>query len=92
MATKKEEVVKKQPIAETRKENIKLREENETLRNKAWCYLCDTLKDRSHFYTVTDPRCKSGLSRICKECAKDIALRKDINGEWHGTRHGQAAF
>lgn len=84
MATKNNsDVVKKQPIAETRKENTKLREENEILKNKVWCYLCDQQKTRDHFHQSTDPRNKSGLCRICKECAKDIALRKDINGEYH---------
>lgn len=85
MATKKDLsiVVKKQPIAETRKENEKLKEENEILKNRAWCYLCDTQKSRERFHQSSDARNKSGLCRICKDCAKDIALRKDVNGEYH---------
>ena len=45
--------------------------------------MCDTHKDRSHFYVSTDPMIQSGICPICKECARKIALRVDRNGDEH---------
>lgn len=69
--------------AQMRKKIESLEAENEKLRNSAWCYLCDTVKDKGKFYVSTDPRAKSELTPICKECARKLALRVDKNGEAH---------
>lgn len=69
--------------AQMRKKIESLEAENEKLRNSAWCYLCDTVKDKGKFYVSTDPRAKSELTPICKECARKLALRVDKNGETH---------
>jgi hypothetical protein len=66
------------------KEKIEsLEKENEKLKNSAYCFMCDSTKDKTSFYKSTDPRIKSGLSPICKKCAYDLAMRKDKNGEYH---------
>lgn len=54
---------------ETQEEKIKL------LKEGAWCYMCDTHKARNKFYVSTDPMNKSGLTPICKDCARKIALK-----------------
>ena len=54
---------------ETQEEKIKL------LKEGAWCYMCDTHKARDKFYVSTDPMNKSGLTLICKDCARKIALK-----------------
>lgn len=64
-------------------ENAKLKEEVEKLKNSAYCRMCDSLKDKSKFYISTDSMCKSDVSPICKECARKLALRVDVNGEEH---------
>ena len=45
--------------------------------------MCDTHKARDHFYVSTDPLIKSGITPICRECARKIALRVDKNGDEH---------
>ena len=54
---------------ETQEEKIKL------LKEGAWCYMCDTHKARDKFYVSTDPMNKSGLTPICKDCARKISLK-----------------
>lgn len=49
----------------------------------AWCYLCGKPKKKDKFYFNSDPMNKSGVSPICKDCAKKIALRVDKNGDEH---------
>lgn len=51
--------------------------------NVAWCFLCGKPKRKDKFYKNTDPLCKSGVSPICMDCARKLALRTDINGEEH---------
>ena len=72
-----------------RKTPAELREEVDYLqkevlsyqRNKATCYLCGEMKDKSTgFYSSGDPMCKSGITRICKECAEKIACPPDAEG------------
>ena len=75
----------KQPIAEVRKENEKLHKEIEKLKTGAYCYMCDQHKSSDSFYVSTDPKIKSGLTPICKQCATNIALRVDTNGEPHSS-------
>lgn len=60
-----------------------LRKELEKLKHSAYCYMCDTFKDKSEFYTSTDPKIKGGVTPICKDCAKKIALRLDKYGNLH---------
>ena len=58
------------------KKKVELQEEKiQTLKDGAWCYLCDTHKAKDKFYVSTDPMNKSGLTPICKDCAKKIALQ-----------------
>lgn len=80
--TTKEAPVKMTP-AQLRKENERLKEELQTIKDGAYCYLCGTFKKKDAFYVSTDPMNKSGLTPICKLCAKKIALRVDKNGDEH---------
>lgn len=74
---------KRAPISEVRKENERLVKENEKLKHGAYCYMCDTIKRKEAFYVSTDPRIKSGITPICKQCAQKIAERMDANGDLH---------
>lgn len=47
------------------------------------CYLCGTAKPRTDFYMSTDPRAKTGVTRICKKCAEEIANKKDEFDVYH---------
>lgn len=40
---------------------------------KFLCHYCNKEKKKSEFYTSTDPRVLTGITRCCKECAKKIA-------------------
>lgn len=80
--TSKATPVKMTP-AQLRNENEKLKEELEKIKNGAYCYMCDTFKKRESFYVSTDPLNKSGITPICKECARKLALRIDKNGDEH---------
>lgn len=74
--------VKKQSIAETRKENEQL---HKLLETGCRCAMCGKIKDQeSKFYYDTNPILGgSSFSRICRDCAKAIACRRDKNGEDH---------
>lgn len=75
MATKSDTQQSKLTAAQLRKK-VELQEEKiQTLKDGAWCYLCDTHKAKDKFYVSTDPMNKSGLTPICKDCAKKIALQ-----------------
>ena len=75
MATKSNTEQSKLTAAQLRKK-VELQEEKiQTLKDGAWCYLCDTHKAKDKFYVSTDPMNKSGLTPICKDCAKKIALQ-----------------
>ena len=37
------------------------------------CPYCNTMKKRSEYYVSTDPLVKTGVTSMCKECAKKIA-------------------
>ena len=62
-----------------------LEKEKNKLKDSAYCYLCDTHKLKSKFYVNTDPilHDQVGVTPICKECARKIALRVDKNGNEH---------
>ena len=75
MSTKSNTEQSKLTAAQLRKK-VELQEEKiQTLKDGAWCYLCDTHKAKDKFYVSTDPMNKSGLTPICKDCAKKIALQ-----------------
>lgn len=78
----KSESVKMTP-SQLRKENEKLKNELDKIKSGAYCYMCDTFKLKDKFYVSTDSLNKSGITPICKECARKIALRVDKNGEEH---------
>lgn len=70
--------------AQLKRENERLKEEIEKIKNSSRCQCCDTLKDREKkFYVSTDPNNKTGITPICIECSRKIALRVDKNGEEH---------
>lgn len=69
-------------VAQAKKKIETLENKVKTLKDGAWCYLCDVHKSKDKFYVNTDPMSKSGLAPICKDCAKKIAL-KVTNGEEH---------
>lgn len=46
-----------------------------------FCPICDKQKPREDFYPSTDPMNIAGITPICRDCAKGIALRRDGNGE-----------
>ena len=80
--TSKATPVKMTP-AQLRNENEKLKDELAKIKDGAYCYMCDTFKKREAFYVSTDPLNKSGITPICKECARKLALRVDKNGDEH---------
>lgn len=65
----------KMTVAQAKKRIDTLEEKVQILKSGAWCYMCDTHKTRDKFYVSTDPLNKSGLTPICKDCAKKIALK-----------------
>lgn len=73
MATKA--TAPKLTAAQMKDKIIRLEDKVDSLKNGAWCYMCDTHKSRDKFYVSTDPLNKSGLTPICKDCAKKIALK-----------------
>ena len=75
MATKSDTEQSKLTAAQLRKK-VELQEEKiQTLKDGAWCYLCDTHKAKDKFYVSTDLMNRRGLTPICKDCAKKIALQ-----------------
>lgn len=67
--------------ARQRVEELEIELANE--KEKLWCHLCGKKKRPEFFYIDTDPRSQSGYTAICRDCAKAIALRRDINKEDH---------
>ncbi len=86
MATVK---VNKQPVkltaAQAREKVVELQEKLDKYNQTAHCPMCDKHKDVvTKFYRDTDPLMGgNGFSRICRDCARKIALRVDANGEEH---------
>ena len=78
----KETPVKMTP-AQMKKRITELEEKLEKFQSYGYCYLCDTHKSKDKFYVSTDPLNKSGITPICKECARKLALRVDKNGDEH---------
>ena len=75
MATKSSATETKLTAAQLKKKVETQEEKIKSLKEGAWCYMCDTHKSRDKFYVSTDPMNKSGLTPICKDCAKKIALK-----------------
>lgn len=73
----------KMTSAQLRKKVTELEEKLEKFQSYGYCYMCDTHKAKDKFYVSTDPIIKSGITPICKECARKIALRVDKNGDEH---------
>ena len=74
MATTKE-TQPKLTAAQLRKKVEDLEAKVQSLKEGAWCCLCDTHKARDKFYVSTDPLNQSGVTPICKDCAKKLALK-----------------
>lgn len=62
-------------VAQANKKVNDLEQKLQKIKDGAWCYLCDTHKDKDKFYVSTDPSNKSGLTPICKDCARKLALK-----------------
>ena len=75
MATKNNTIETKLTAAQMRKRIESLENKVQTLKEGAWCYMCNTHKARDKFYVSTDPLNKSGITPICKDCARKIALK-----------------
>lgn len=82
-ATKKTSTDVKMTPAQMKKEIERLNAENEKLKNSSRCIKCDNLKIKDKFYKSTDPNNTTGVTPICIECSRKIALRVDKNGEEH---------
>ncbi len=52
---------------------------------KYLCHYCLKEKKKSEFYMSTDPLVLSGITSICKECTKKIALNWDERRQEYGT-------
>ena len=83
MATIKETQPTKLTAAQLKKKVETQEEKIKSLKEGAWCYMCDTHKSRDKFYVSTDPMNKSGLTPICKDCARRIALKVDNKNVEH---------
>ena len=83
MATTKETQSTKLTAAQLKKKVETQEEKIKSLKEGAWCYMCDTHKARDKFYMSTDPMSKSGLTPICKDCARRIALKVDNKNVEH---------
>ena len=83
MATKSSATETKLTAAQLKKKVETQEEKIKTLKEGAWCYMCDTHKARDKFYMSTDPMCKSGFTPICKDCARKIALKVDNKNVEH---------
>jgi len=68
---------------EARKRVVELEEELKLEKDKIWCHLCGKKKRPEMFYIDTDARSQSGYTAICKDCAKALAERRDVNGDTH---------
>lgn len=86
MATsKKNETPVKLTAAQAREKVEELQEKLNKYSSTAHCPMCDKHKDvETKFYYDTDPLFGgSSFSRICRDCAKAIACRRDKNGVDH---------
>lgn len=82
MATAKEPATKI-TVDQAKKKITDLENKIQTLKDGAWCHMCDKHKSADAFYISTDPLSKSGLTPICKDCAKKLALKVGKDGVEH---------
>jgi hypothetical protein len=82
LATAKEPATKI-TVAQAKKKITDLENKIQTLKDGAWCHMCDKHKSADAFYISTDPLSKSGLTPICKDCAKKLALKVGKDGVEH---------
>ena len=87
MATTKTNAAKtaapKITLAQAKKKIEELEKKIEKFEDGGYCTMCATHKSADKFYYNSDPRTKSDLSPICRDCARKLALRVDANGEEH---------
>lgn len=86
MATAKKTGAKTAPkmtLSQYKQENEKLKEKLAKIEEGAYCYMCGKHKKKDDFYVSTNPLIKSGVSPICKNCARLISERVDKNGDLH---------
>lgn len=85
MATAKKTEPVKLTAVQARQKVDELQEKLDKFSSTAQCPMCRKHKDiESKFYYDTDPLLGGeSFSRICRECARKIALRVDKNGEEH---------
>lgn len=87
MATTKTNAAKtaapKITLAQAKKKIEELEKKIEKFEDGGYCTMCATHKSADKFYYNSDPRTKSELSPICRDCARKLALRVDANGEEH---------
>ncbi len=68
-------------LKEAQSEIDKLNAElNELRNNYATCYICGKLKPKYKFYSSSDPINKLGVTSVCKDCAKSLAVLSDRDG------------
>lgn len=82
MATAKKPATKI-TVAQAKKKITDLENKIQTLKDGAWCHMCDKHKSADAFYISTDPLSKSGLTPICKDCEKKLALKVGKDGVEH---------
>ena len=58
---------------------------NSTDEQKYLCHYCLKEKKKSEFYMSTDPLVLTGITSLCKDCAKKIALNWDERRQEYGT-------
>jgi hypothetical protein len=51
---------------------------------KYLCPYCGEMKSKTDFYASSDPMIKTGLTVMCKECAKNIARNYDEKSDMYG--------
>lgn len=50
---------------------------NQTAPQKYLCPYCGEMKNKNDFYASSDPMIKTGLTVMCKDCARNIARNYD---------------
>lgn len=90
MATAKESATK-MTVAQAKKRIEDLENKVQTLKDGAWCYLCNTHKARDKFYVSTDPLNKSGLSARIRGAKTELEeAGEDTDGMVESTSKLQA--
>lgn len=56
----------------------------QTTPQKYLCPYCGEMKLKADFYTSSDPMIKTGLTVMCRECAKNLARNYDEKSDTYG--------